>query len=397
MPIPLLDLKAQYRTIKPELDAAILRVAESQYFILGPDVAELEKNIASFIGVKHAIGVSSGTDALLLALMALGIGPGDGVILPTFSFFASAGVVARLRAVPVFVDVDPVTYNIDPAAVESAIVRYGGTLSIKAIMPVHLFGQAADMDPIMAIARKHGIDVVEDAAQAIGTQYRDGRRAGSIGTAGCFSFFPSKNLGGFGDGGIITTNDDALAHRITLMRVHGAERKYYHEMIGGNFRLDAIQAAVLNVKLPHLDSWSRGRRRNAAYYTAKFIAAGLSSRPGVTAFDAKDAVLLPEAVYEQNLRDSRPEFQHIYNQYCIRVDRRDELVAALREKQIGCEVYYPVPFHNQTCFADVPSSGDAFPVADEICRTILALPVYPELTDAMKDEVVAAVCAAVKP
>ena len=388
MHVPLLDLKAQYRPLKAELDAALIRVAESQYFILGPDVKQLEESIAAYIGTKHAIGVSSGTDALLLAMMALDIGPGDAVIVPTFSFFATAGVVARLHATPVFVDCELSTYNIDPTAIEQAIdeaTRAG--LRVRAIVPVHLFGQSADMDPIMEIAIRHDLHVIEDAAQAIGTQSRDGRRVGSIGTVGCFSFFPSKNLGCFGDGGIITTDDDALAHRIEIMRVHGGEPKYHHKVIGGNFRIDALQAAVLNVKLPHLAEWSRGRQRNAAFYTRALIEAGVATGPGMTAFDETNRVLLPASVHA----DSGHDFVHIWNQYSIRVRNRDGLVAHLRSKDISCEIYYPVPFHRQECFADVPSSANAFPIADIAAAGILSLPIYPELTDEMKQYVVDAI------
>jgi len=388
MPIPLLDLKAQYRQIRQDVEAVLLKTAEEQLFILGPEVQRLEHSIAEYVGSEHAIGVSSGTDALLLSLMALGIGPGDGVILPTFSFFATAGVVSRLHATPVFVDIDPVTYNIDPAAMARAYEKYNGTLNIKAIIPVHLFGQSADMHAIMSFASAHGLHVIEDAAQAIGTAYRDGRRVGSIGTAGCFSFFPSKNLGAFGDGGIITTNDDELAQRMRLMRVHGAERYYYHEMIGGNFRLDALQAAVLNIKLPYLDSWHEGRRRNAARYNEL-----LATLPDV---------LTPVVVYEDERveagienatgvgEDGALRFAHIYNQYCVRVPDRDAVMKRFAERSIGCAVYYPVPFHAQKCFTGIPSCGDAFPVADDVCRDILALPVYPEMTTEMQDVVVAA-------
>ena len=384
MNVPLLDLKGQYQSIKTEIDSAVARVIESQYFILGPDVKALEENIAAYVGSKHAVGVSSGTDALLLALMALGIGPGDGVIMPTFSFFATAGVVSRLNATPIFVDVDPISYNIDPPAIETAIKKYSKPdLQIKAIIPVHLYGQAADMNPILDIAKKYGLFVVEDAAQAIGTQYADGRRVGSIGTAGCFSFFPSKNLGCFGDGGVITTDDDALAYKLNIMRNHGADPKYYHKIIGGNFRLDALQAAVLNVKLPHLDAWTQGRQRNAERYHTFLIEAGAAERPGMTQFDEKNKVLLPKCVYDA----PAAQFLHIYNQYAIRVENRDGLIDHLRQNSIGCEVYYPVPFHKQQCFADVPSCADAFPVSDEAARTILALPIYPELTEEMQKHV----------
>lgn len=386
MPVPLLDLKAQYQSIKHEIEPVLLRVADSQYFILGPDVTALEENIAAYVGAKHAIGVSSGTDALLLAMMALEIGPGDGVIVPTFSFFATAGAVSRLGATPIFVDIDPATYNIAPAAIAEAYEKYKSTVTIKAIIPVHLFGQSADMDPIMDFAGAHNLYVIEDAAQAIGTQYKDGRSVGSIGTVGCFSFFPSKNLGAFGDGGIITTNDGTLAKRIELLRMHGAEKRYYHEMIGGNFRIDALQAAVLNVKLPHLNAWHEDRRRNAALYNRLFTEAGVVG-------DGK--VVVPESVYEvqrETLDVERGEgsevaFPHIYNQYCIRVQNRDGLMEHLAASGIGCAVYYPVPFHQQKCFAGLPSCADAFPVSDQVCESIIALPVYPELTPEMIAEV----------
>ena len=394
MNVPLLDLKAQYRTLKEELDAAILEVAESQYFILGPKVKELEANIADYIGTKQAIGVSSGTDALLLAMMALGIGPGDAVLVPTFSFFATAGVVSRLGATPVFTDIDPVTYNIDVQSARDAFDRYANRgLNIKAICPVHLFGQAADMDELMAFAREKNLKVIEDCAQAIGVKYKDGKCVGSIGDVGCFSFFPSKNLGGYGDGGIITVNDDELAHLIEIMRVHGGEPKYYHQVIGGNFRLDALQAAVLNVKLPHLASWSNGRRSNAAFYIDKLIDAGLATGTGVREFDADNKVLLPASVYEGHAAlsadaSSEQSFFHIFNQFCIRVEKRDELIDHLRAHDIGCEIYYPVPFHKQQCFADLESAKDEFPVSDSVAASILALPVYPELTDEMQQHVV---------
>jgi dTDP-4-amino-4,6-dideoxygalactose transaminase len=371
MTVPLLDLKAQYAQLKSELDAALLRVAESQYFILGPEVERLEREMESYLEVKHALGVSSGTDALLLALMALGVGPGDEVIVPTFSFFATAGVVSRLNARPVLVDIDPVTYNIDPEGVRRAI-----TSRTKAIVPVHLYGQSADMDPIMEVAARGGIAVVEDGAQAIGARYRDGRRAGSIGAAGCFSFFPSKNLGGFGDAGLITTNDSALYERMRIMRVHGGEKKYYHQVIGGNFRIDALQAAVLSVKLPHLDDWSRGRERNAKIYDRMFVERGLNRGDGATEFGDGNRVLLPQAVYE----GSGVWPTHIYNQYVIRVERRDELKEWLTGKSIGNEVYYPVPFHLQECFADLGYKRGDFPHAERAAAEVLALPVYPELT-----------------
>lgn len=373
MNVPLLDLKAQYKTLKDELDKAIIEVAESQYFILGPKVKQLEEEMCEFLGCKAAIGVSSGTDALLLALMALDIGPGDEVIVPTYSFFATAGVVSRLNAKPVFADIDPVTFNLDPNDIEKKI-----TGNTKAIVPVHLYGQSADMEPILAVAKKHNLKVVEDGAQAISVQYKDGKMVGNFGDAGCFSFFPSKNLGGYGDGGLIITNDEELAEKIRVMRVHGGKPKYYHSMIGGNFRLDAIQAAVLSVKLPHLDNWSAARRKNAAKYTELFIKNGLAQETGKLQFDDNNKVLLPKAVYEdvEGLRN-----HHIYNQYVIRVEKRDELREFLKEKGIGNEVYYPVPFHRQECFKDLGEKDEDFPHSNFAAETSVALPVYPELSD----------------
>ena len=293
MIVPLLDLKLQYNSLKPELDNAVQKVIESQYFILGPEVEKMEKMMNEYIGSSFSYGISSGTDALLLALMAIDLQPGDEVIVPTYSFFATAGVVSRLHAVPVFVDVDPVTFNIDPQKIAPKI-----TPKTKAIIPVHLYGQSADMDPIMAIAKEHKLFVIEDGAQAIGVQYKDGRKVGTIGDIGCFSFFPSKNLGCFGDGGLATTNDPKLADRMKDLRVHGMNPKYYHKYIGGNFRIDALQAAVISVKLPHLDGWSAKRRENAALYNKLFAKHGLAERPGVTVFNSVNRVLLPASVYQ---------------------------------------------------------------------------------------------------
>lgn len=371
--VPLLDLKAQYVALKGELDGAMLRVAESQRFILGPEVAALEQAMCEYLEVGYALGVSSGTDALLLALMALGVGPGDSVIVPTFSFFATAGVVSRLGARPVFVDVEPLSFNLDPDQLAGRIDS-----TTRAIVPVHLFGQSAEMAPIMGIADEHGIPVVEDAAQAIGARYRDGRRAGAIGTIGCFSFFPSKNLGAFGDGGLVTTNDPELFERLRIMRVHGGEPKYFHSVVGGNFRLDELQAAVLAVKLPHLDAWSAARRRNAERYCELFRQEGLAEREGVRELDEKNRVLLPASVY----RDSGIADVHIYNQFTIRVAQRDALRAWLSEHRIGTEVYYPVPLHRQTCFAGAGALDEgSLPVSERLAAEVLALPIYPELTD----------------
>lgn len=372
MIVPLLDLKPQYQALKKELDDALIKVAESQYFILGPEVSEMENEFCKFLDCKFAYGVSSGTDALLLALMAIGIEPDDEVILPTYSFFATAGVVARLNAKPVFVDSDPVTFNIDPAKIEEKI-----TQKTKAIIPVHLYGQSADMQPIMEIAEKHDLYVIEDGAQAISSQYKDGKAAGTIGHIGCFSFFPSKNLGCFGDGGLVTTNDEDLAYKLKIMRVHGGDPKYVHKVIGGNFRIDALQAAVLKVKLPHLNDWSEERRKNAELYTSLFIEKGLAEEEGSVEFDDNNSLLLPKAVY----KSGKLQNHHIYNQYVVRVKQRDELKDFLNENSIGCEIYYPIPFHQQECFSYLNHSKGDFPVAEDCAEHSLALPIYPELSD----------------
>jgi len=379
MKVPLLDLKPQYNFLKEELDAAVIRVAESQYFILGPEVEKLEKSLCEYLECKYAFGVSSGTDALLVALMAIDIKPGDEVIVPDYSFFATAGVVSRLNAKPVFADVDPVTFNIDPMDFEKKI-----TTKTKAVIPVHLYGQSCDMDSIMQIASKHKIKVIEDAAQAIGVQYKDGRCVGTIGDIGCFSFFPSKNLGCFGDGGLVTTNDKELAYKLKILRVHGGEAKYYHKIIGGNFRLDALQAVVINVKLPHLDSWSEARRRNAQLYSKFFIEAGLSEEEGKIIFDDKNKVLLPKAVY----KSSGVKNYHIYNQYIIRVENRNELKEFLTQNNIGNEIYYPLPFHLQECFEYLGYRKGDFPVSEDLANTTLALPVYSDLTEEQIEYVV---------
>lgn len=363
--VPLLDLKAQFATIEDELREAIDRVLAGQAFILGPEVDNLEKEIAAHVGTRHAIGVSSGSDALLLSLMALGIGPDDEVVTTTYSFFASAGAIARLGARPVFVDIDPATYNIDVAAIENAI-----TPRTRAILPVHLFGQCADMTSIMRIADKHGIPVVEDAAQAIGADHL-GRQAGTMGKTGCFSFFPSKNLGGAGDGGMVVLADDELAKKIRVLRVHGASPKYYHAVIGGNFRLDAVQAAVLRAKLRHLDKWTAARREKARLYDRKFAAAQMPP----------DILTTPKQVSKG----------HVFNQYVIRTPKRDALMDHLRNAGIGCAIYYPVPLHLQECFAGLGYRKGRFPNAEAAAVETLAIPIYPELSDSQMNAVVNAI------
>ncbi len=372
MKVPLLDLHPQYQSLKKELDEAVLRVSESQYFILGPEVEKLEKSLSEFLGCKYTYGVSSGTDALLLALMAIGIKPDDEVIVPTYSFFATAGVVSRLNAIPVFVDIDPVTFNINVDQIESKI-----SSKTKAIIPVHLYGQSCEMDKIMEIAGKHNLRVIEDGAQAISTQYKDGRCVGTIGDIGCFSFFPSKNLGGYGDGGLVATNDDELAYKLKIMRVHGGEQKYYHKVIGGNFRIDALQAAVLNVKLPHLNSWSAKRRENAETYNSMFIQSGLSEGVGRTSFDEKNKVLLPAAVCK-NINGLTN--YHIYNQYIIRMKNRDEVKKYLADNEVSSEIYYPVSFHQQECFSNLNYKKGDFPFAENATETSLAIPIYPDVS-----------------
>jgi dTDP-4-amino-4,6-dideoxygalactose transaminase len=368
MPVPLLDLQGQYGPLRDELLAAIARVCDSQRFIGGPEVEGFEREIAAYVGVRHAVGLSSGTDALLVALMALGVGPGDEVITPTFSFFATAGCVSRLGATPVLVDVDPLTCNMDPRAASAAM-----TARTRAIIPVHLYGQCADMDPVLEAAERRGIAVIEDAAQAIGATYK-GRAAGSMGKAGCFSFFPSKNLGAFGDAGLLTTNDEALAHEVRLLRNHGAEPKYFHKRIGGNFRLDALQAAILRVKLPHLDRWTALRRANAGRYDALFAESGA---PVTVPFRAAGS-------------------DHIFNQYVVRVPRRDAVRARLDAAGVATEIYYPVPFHLQECFTPLGYKAGDFPAAEAAAAETLALPIYGELTDAQQRDVVAAIVTAVR-
>jgi dTDP-4-amino-4,6-dideoxygalactose transaminase len=369
MKVPSLDLKAQYATIKDEIRAALDAALESQEFILGPVVADFERQAAEYCGCAHAIGVSSGSDALLVALMALDIGTGDEVVTTPYTFFATAGAIWRLGAKPVFVDIDPVTYNIDPSRLERVL-----TDRTKAIMPVHLFGQCAEMAPIVELAGSRGIKVIEDAAQAIGAEYR-GRRAGALGDVGCFSFFPSKNLGAFGDGGLVTTNDAVLAERLRVLRAHGSKPKYYHKLVGGNFRLDAIQAAVLRVKLAHLESWHAGRQRVAANYDRDL--------------GPIDGLAAPRLV---------PERRHVYNQYVVRIagGRRDAVQQRLTEAGIGTAVYYPVPLHLQECFKALGHREGEFPESERAAKETLALPMYAELSPEQQAHVVGTLAGAVR-
>ena len=355
MKVPLLDLKLQYATIRNDVLTAIAEVLDSQVCIGGPKVAELEQKLAEISDCKFSVGVTSGTDALLASLMALNIGPGDEVITTAFTFFATAGSISRTGALPVFVDIDPRTYNLDPSKIEAAI-----TGRTKAIIPVHLYGQMCDMDPIMEVAAKHNLYVIEDAAQSITATYK-GRKAGSIGTVGCFSFFPSKNLGGAGDGGMIVTNDPALHERLVAMRSHGSHRKYYHQFVGGNFRLDPLQAAILLVKLPHLGDWSEARRRNAAYYNRAFASSSVQT-PWIN-----------------------PDCVSIFNQYTIRVSNRDSLVQALKQEGIGAEIYYPLAMHEQECFAGKCRVAGSLHESETASHSVLSLPVYPELTQDQLD------------
>jgi dTDP-4-amino-4,6-dideoxygalactose transaminase len=373
MPVPLLDLKPQYAVLRDEILRVTAEVYESQHFILGKRVEDFERHFAAYSQARHAVGVSSGTDALLVALMVLGVGAEHEVIVPAFSFFATAGVVDRLGATPVFVDIDLADYNIDVRQIEARI-----TSRTRAIMPVHLYGQTAAMDEINRIAHKHGLPVVEDAAQAVGAEF-DGRRAGALGAMGCFSFFPSKNLGAFGDAGAVTTDDDALAEKLRDFRVHGMRPKYFHRYVGGNFRIDALQAAILDVKLPHLDRWTEGRRRNAARYAQLFEEAKLAGR-----------VVLPREL---------PRRRHIFNQYVVRFtegrETRDRVMQHLKSSGIGCEVYYPLTLPQQQCFAETPGAEESYPNSEAAAETTLAIPIFPELTEDQQAEVVREIAAAV--
>jgi dTDP-4-amino-4,6-dideoxygalactose transaminase len=379
--VPLLDLKAQYAQIRADVMPIIEEVCASQRFILGEHVLALEAEVAAYCASAAGVGVSSGTDALLLALMALGVGAGDEIITSPFTFFATAGTIARLGARPVFCDIDPVSFNLSPQAVSDFIDQHcrvqGSQLlnratggRVKGLMPVHLYGQSADMDPLMAVAKQYNLKVIEDAAQAIGTEYQ-GVRVGSIGDIGCFSFFPSKNLGAFGDAGLCTTNDAELAESMRVLRVHGGKPKYFHAVIGGNFRIDELQAAVLRVKLKYLDGWTAARQRNAAYYTAAFAAAN----------GAKN-LITPQATVKG---------RHIFNQYVVRVQNRDALKDHLTAQGIGTEIYYPVPLHLQKCFSYLKHAPGDFPQSERAAAETLALPIYPELTQTQLDHVVASV------
>jgi len=368
MQVPLLDLKEQYKLYQDAVMKEIAEISEAQYFINGPKVVKAEQDLAEYIGTDFTLGVSSGSDALIISLMNEEIGAGDEVICPPFTFFATAGAVHRVGAKPVFCDVDEDSYNIDPAKIEACI-----TDRTKAIIVVHLFGQMADMDPIMELAAKYGITVIEDAAQAIGSMYK-GRMAGTIGDYGCFSFFPSKNLGCFGDGGLVTTNESQKFEKLKSLRNHGSEVKYYHDYVGGNFRLDAIQAAVISCKLPFLDQWHEKRAANADYYAEKFAEAGLL-----------DKITLP-LVEEGTTR-------HVFNQFSIRVagGRRDEVVQKLKDAGVGCDIYYPKSLHIQDCFSYLGHQENDFPVTQQLCSEIMSIPIYPELQRDQQDYVVATI------
>jgi len=389
MQVPLLDLREQFPPLRDEILARIADLADRQDFVLGPAVESCEAALAQYCGVPHAIGVSSGTDAILVALMALGIGPGDAVVTSPYSFFATAGCIARLGAEPVFCDIDPVTFNLDPHRLkdlfENRLRRSAadGSLQtpaghrVRAILPVHLFGLCCDLEPIARIACEHGLPLIEDAAQAIGAEYRnrDGTAfcAGAYGVAGCFSFYPTKNLGGFGDGGLVTCTEPALDRTFRALRNHGMEDRYFHRMIGGNFRLDAIQAAVIEIKLRHLDGWSAARRTHAARYRALFAEHGLTDR-----------IALPSEPWADRALTNH----HIYNQFVIRVPERDRVQNFLREHGVGTAIYYPLPLHLQECFAHLGHAAGSFPEAERAARETLALPIYPELRADQLDYVV---------
>jgi dTDP-4-amino-4,6-dideoxygalactose transaminase len=376
--VPLLDLKPQYAALADELDQAVLEVARSQYFILGPEVENFEKKAADYCGVSHGVGVSSGTDALIVAMMALGIGPGDEVITTPYTFFGTIGSIVRIGAVPVLVDIEPDTFNIDASKIEAVI-----TDKTRAIAPVHLFGQMADMHAVKDIAREHDLLIIEDAAQAIGAK-QDGRPACSFGHMGCLSFFPTKNLGGFGDGGMVVTDDADYAEILKQLRNHGMEPKYYHSRVGGNFRLDALQAAVLQVKLPHLDNWHEKRRENAALYRKLFAEAGLARSADALDSGLTGGIVLPL---------EREGNYHIYNQFVIYSEHRDALLEHLRAHNVGCEIYYPLALHEQECFRLLGYKKGDFPNSERAAAMSLALPIFPDLTTAMIERVVEVIAA----
>jgi len=385
MKVPMLDLRAQLKYLEDDLVNAVTRVVKSTRYIQGPEVVSLEEEIAHYCEIDHGVGVTSGTDALLISLMAIGVGHGDHVLTTPYSFFATMGVILRLGAVPVFADIDPETFNIDPQKI-AEILEEDETKKIKAIIPVHLYGQCADMTEILRLSAQYGIPVVEDAAQAIGADYpfdKNGtiidKRAGSMGLCGCFSFFPSKNLGGIGDGGMVVTSSRDFADKLILMRNHGAKPKYYHKIVGGNFRLDPIQAAALRVKLPYLPGWHKKRAENAARYNNYFSATSLVE---------KNKIVLPISVYDNGLdTPSDDKNYHIYNQYILRVKKRDELREWLLDNDIGCEIYYPVPLHKQECLGNYAEQISC-PEAEKAARETIALPIYPELTPAMQAYIV---------
>lgn len=384
MKVPLLDLQAQLAYLEEDLLAAVTRVVKSTRYIQGPEVEGLEQEIARYCGSKHAVGVTSGTDALLICLMSLGIGPGDQVITSPFSFFATMGVILRVGATPVFADIDPQSYNIDTAKI-AELLAADKEKKIKAIIPVHLYGQCAEMAAILELANIYDVAVIEDAAQAIGAEYpmvveskTQYKRAGSMGTAGCFSFFPSKNLGGIGDGGMVVTDNADFAEKLVLMRNHGAHPKYFHKLVGGNFRLDPIQAAALRVKLPYLERWHQQRGENAARYNRLFAQAELG----------REKISTPESVYLPRIgNEGESRNVHIYNQYVLRVERRNALRDWLVENNIGCEIYYPVPLHKQECLGAV-TRHISCPHAEQAADETIALPIYPELTPEMQEYVV---------
>lgn len=385
MKVPLLDLQAQLEYLEDDIIDAVVRVVKSTRYIQGPEVEGLESKIADYCGTGYGVGVTSGTDALLVSLMCLDIKQGDKVLTTPYSFFATMGVILRLGATPVFADIDPVSYNIDPEKMEE-ILAADTEKKIKAVIPVHLYGQCADMQPILAIANRYQVPVIEDAAQAIGAEYpennEDGsityKKAGSIGLSGCFSFFPSKNLGCVGDGGMVVTQDKDFAEKLVLMRNHGAYPKYYHKMVGGNFRLDPIQAATLSVKLPYLESWHSKRRANAASYNSLFSQTDLVKN---------GLISLPQQVYGDAVEDGVEKNTHIYNQYILQAQKRDELRDWLLKNDIGCEIYYPVPLHKQECLGELVT-GLSCPEAEKAADTTIALPIYPELTVEMQEYLV---------